>query len=431
MLIVRPNSGIIRGLKISRCSWQYTPVRRASSTRRHDPLRILFCGADEFSNYSLEALHKLKQAHPDIISSIDVLCKTDKASGRGLKTIRAPPIKSTALTLGLPLHQIDTFTGWTPPFSFNLIIAVSFGLLIPPRILTSATYGGLNVHPSILPDFRGPAPIHRCLLNGDNRTGVSLQTLHPTAFDRGEIVLQTPWLPIPENSTVASLLPTLGTAGADLLTTCLKKKRFLPPYHVRHTDRFKIKEYRPFRHAPKITSADHEVDIPKHRSPLLLRKSRVLGKLSVEPGLTRFLQAISPFKATDPIQLTGLKIVKGSPLHRPEYSDVRTSPYCITRLRKHPDEELKTRRTLFIRSVDNKFLTPEYITVPGRPKKATRDFVEELLANAPRRVREEIEQTGRIAEAEAVLSSQVATEQEDSDDGDDGNGDGDAESGSK
>jgi methionyl-tRNA formyltransferase len=63
------------------------------------------------------------------------------------------PIKSVAgKELDLNVHQIDTFTGWTPPQPFNMVVAVSFGLLVPPRILNAAKYGGLNVHPSMLPE---------------------------------------------------------------------------------------------------------------------------------------------------------------------------------------------------------------------------------------------------------------------------------------
>ena len=65
------------------------------------------------------------------------------------------PIKAYAEEAGLPVHPISTFTGWQPPSSkwkdINLIVAVSFGLFVPPRLLNLATYGGLNVHPSLLP----------------------------------------------------------------------------------------------------------------------------------------------------------------------------------------------------------------------------------------------------------------------------------------
>lgn len=70
------------------------------------------------------------------------------------------PIKDAARELSLPVHEIDTFTGWSPPIYpgspqevINLIIAVSFGLFVPPRILGAAKYGGLNLHPSLLPEY--------------------------------------------------------------------------------------------------------------------------------------------------------------------------------------------------------------------------------------------------------------------------------------
>ena len=68
------------------------------------------------------------------------------------------PIKSVARELDLPLHEIPTFTGWSPPAVFNLIVAVSFGLKVPPRLLQQATYGGLNLHPSLLPEYVGQLP---------------------------------------------------------------------------------------------------------------------------------------------------------------------------------------------------------------------------------------------------------------------------------
>lgn len=76
------------------------------------------------------------------------------------------PIKKVAGPddLNLDIHQIDTFTGWAPPKPIDLIIAVSFGLLVPPRILNGAKYGGLNVHPSLLPESVTGAPRFIALL---------------------------------------------------------------------------------------------------------------------------------------------------------------------------------------------------------------------------------------------------------------------------
>jgi methionyl-tRNA formyltransferase len=66
--------------------------------------------------------------------------------------LRIALIQDAASDLGLEIHEVDTFTGWQPPQDINLIVAVSFGLLIPERVLRLAKYGGLNVHPSLLPE---------------------------------------------------------------------------------------------------------------------------------------------------------------------------------------------------------------------------------------------------------------------------------------
>ena len=173
-----------------------------SSTRQLDtnsPLRILFCGADDISITSLRALHREAQDHPQNVKSIDVVCRPGKPSGRGLKQIKHPPIKDVANELRLPVHQIDTFTGWNllrcedgTTTGIDLIIAISFGLKVPPRILDGSTHGGINLHPSLLPSFSGPSPLHWIIMTGQTRHGVTLQTLHPTKFDAGVIIDQTP-----------------------------------------------------------------------------------------------------------------------------------------------------------------------------------------------------------------------------------------------
>lgn len=121
------------------------------------PLRILFCGSDDFSVSSLKAVQRERERNPNLIKSIEVLCRPGKPVGRGLNKIFQAPIRAAAEQLGLPLHERDSFRGWQLPRSddetINLIIAVSFGLFIPARILQSAEYGGLNIHPSILPKW--------------------------------------------------------------------------------------------------------------------------------------------------------------------------------------------------------------------------------------------------------------------------------------
>lgn len=264
--------------------------------RQSDPLRILFCGSDAFSCASLRALHDLKLSDPKgkLIKSIDVLVRPGKPTGRGLKRIAIGPLFHLAEELGLPVHKRDTFTGWDLPAPghithpetgevvkhraahenshrqpFNLIVAVSFGLFVPPRILGSVRYGGLNVHPSLLPDLRGPAPLQHALLCGRRHTGATVQTLHHKDFDRGDILAQTPYPPgitVPEGCDVQQLHDLLAGEGARLLVETLRGRLHVPPYN---DDASTAAGWRPdaedlarglVRDAPKVRKPDAEVD---------------------------------------------------------------------------------------------------------------------------------------------------------------------------
>ncbi|ROW09990.1 hypothetical protein VPNG_06527 [Cytospora leucostoma] len=262
--------------------------------RRSDPLRILFCGSDEFSCASLRALHDLKQSDPKgkLIKSIDVLVRPGKPAGRGLRRVAVGPLFHLAEELGLPVHRRDTFTGWElPPAGhitheatgevvrhraahenshrqpFNLIVAVSFGLFVPPRILGSLRYGGVNVHPSVLPDLRGPAPIQHAILRGRAAAGATLQTLHHRDFDRGDVLAQTPYppgIPVPEGCDARRLHDILAGEGARLLVEGLRARLHVPPYNEDGRA-----GWRPdaddvarglVRDAPKVRKSDAEVD---------------------------------------------------------------------------------------------------------------------------------------------------------------------------
>lgn len=145
-----------KGLKSTAIRWNSTGPR------------ILFCGSDQFSVESLKAVNELRRKAPSAASSLDVVVKKGKPAGRGRKSIRdgtacplntqpqhaddlSVPLKEAANSLSLPCHEISTFTGWQPP-PVDLVIAVSFGLFVPKRILGAATYGGMNLHPSLLPE---------------------------------------------------------------------------------------------------------------------------------------------------------------------------------------------------------------------------------------------------------------------------------------
>jgi len=185
------------------------------------------------------------------------------------------PIKHVTEDLHLRSHVIDTFTGWTPPAPINLIVAVSFGLLVPPRILDLAKYGGLNVHPSLLPDLRGPAPIEHALLKRRERTGVSIQTLHSQHFDQGTVLAQTPepWTQIPKDITAQALGTQLALAGAKMLLDVLKAQLHVPP----HKDAgWYSSDHGPIDHAPKITKQDGFVDFAENTMDDILNIQRTV-----------------------------------------------------------------------------------------------------------------------------------------------------------
>jgi methionyl-tRNA formyltransferase len=156
------------------------------------------------------------------------------------------------------------------------VVAVSFGLLVPARILNGAKYGGLNVHPSLLPDLRGPAPLQHALLKRREYTGVTVQTMHPTKFDHGSVISQTspPGIRIPEGCTMEQLLHLLGPLGAQLL--CQSVERRLFGQSVENTATSVPTKV---EHAPKITAKDSRIDWHNWNARELQVRDRVLGRL--------------------------------------------------------------------------------------------------------------------------------------------------------
>lgn len=339
------------------------------------PLRILFCGSDQFSVVSLQALHQYAQENPAHIASIEVVSKKDKFTGRGLKKLTPPPIKHVAADLGLPLHQIDTFTSWGPPGFFsndghdqnsiNLIIAVSFGLLVPPRILQSSKYGGLNVHPSLLPDLRGAAPIHWAILKGYRRTGVSIQTLHPSNFDGGTILDQREVsVPSPVNCSFEELRDVLAPIGAEMLLKTLQNELYISPQSIPPPPDSHLVKY---SLAPKITAQMMQVDFGEHDSGQILRMSRVMPRLWAEVVL-------NPKKIPDhlhPSQTTRIVFGKTLVTMDPDIKNkiqeriMDLEPGLPCAVIPLSESVTTSMEPLFVRTKDNKILAIYYMTVAG------------------------------------------------------------------
>jgi methionyl-tRNA formyltransferase len=177
-------------------------------------LRIIFMGTAELSCASLESL-----ARDETFSVAAVVTQPDKPKGRDLK-LQPSPVKSLALKLNLPVLQParardEQFIAQLRALKPDLIVVVAYGQILPRAILDLPRHGCLNVHTSLLPKFRGAAPIQWAIANGETETGVTVMKMD-AGLDTGPIVSQrrTPILPADGSSTLHDRLARL---GAELL----------------------------------------------------------------------------------------------------------------------------------------------------------------------------------------------------------------------
>lgn len=192
------------------------------------PLRVAFFGSDDFSICSLHSVLKLQER--GLIASLDVIAKHPKHTGRDLKTLTDVPIVHVAESLGVPVVRAESNAEIAALISrkYSMAVAVSYGKLIPSTFLNSVEYS-LNVHPSLLPRYSGASPLQFALLNHDETTGVTVQTLHPTQFDKGTIVAQREGISIFPDETLDSLRARCAIAGAKLLSEVIESRAYQNP----------------------------------------------------------------------------------------------------------------------------------------------------------------------------------------------------------
>ncbi len=185
------------------------------------PWRLIFMGTPAFALPSLEAL---LAAGEEVAA---VVTQPDKPRGRGQK-ISPSPVKDLALAWHLPVLQPRSlkdpdFMAALQAFQPELMIVVAYGRILTPEVLALPTKGFLNVHASLLPRYRGPAPINWALIRGDRETGVTIQWVK-YEVDTGEIFLQER-LPILEEDNAGTLAAKLADRGAVLLVQALEMLR--------------------------------------------------------------------------------------------------------------------------------------------------------------------------------------------------------------
>lgn len=181
-------------------------------------LRVVFMGSPDFAVPTLEAL----AAHYPVVG---VVTQPDRPAGRGQK-LTPPPVKEAALRLGLPVIQpeklsqpeaLEQLRLWAP----DVIIVAAFGQILRSDVLDLPRFGCINVHASLLPRWRGAAPIQAAILAGDRETGVTIMKMD-TGVDTGPILAQRA-IPIAPDETGGSLFEKLAHLGAELLLETLPR----------------------------------------------------------------------------------------------------------------------------------------------------------------------------------------------------------------
>lgn len=179
-------------------------------------MRLVFAGTSEFAVPVLEAL--LAAGHDVVL----VLTQPDRPAGRGRRPTPSPVRRNAAarnVPVAIPDHLDIAVQGQVRALNPDALVVVAYGSLIPAAMLRLARYGGLNVHPSLLPRWRGAAPVERALLAGDAETGVAIMALDE-GLDTGPVYRMEP-VAIEPRETAGELAQRLARRGARLLIEVL------------------------------------------------------------------------------------------------------------------------------------------------------------------------------------------------------------------
>ena len=186
-------------------------------------MRIIFMGSPEFS---VPILNSIISAGHDVVA---VYCQPPRPAGRGKKE-RLTPVHSRALELGLDVRHPVNFKSKEAVSDFaalkaDIAVVVAYGLILPQEILDSVDKGCLNIHASLLPRWRGAAPIHRAIISGDASTGICIMQMD-AGLDTGDVLYHKETEILPSDTT-AVLHDRLAHIGSQCIVDVLKKYAFL------------------------------------------------------------------------------------------------------------------------------------------------------------------------------------------------------------
>ena len=182
-------------------------------------MKIVFMGTPDYAATALEAI---LQAGYEVTG---VVCQPDKPKGRS-GALAACPVKECALKYNLPVFQPERIkrpeaVAELKKFPADVLVVAAFGQILSEEILTMPKYGCINIHASLLPKYRGAAPIQWCIVDGEKETGVTIMQMD-AGIDTGDILF-TKKVEITEEETGGSLFDKLSQAGAELIVEALPK----------------------------------------------------------------------------------------------------------------------------------------------------------------------------------------------------------------
>ena len=187
-------------------------------------MRVVFMGTPDFSVPVLDALHRDHEV-------VAVYCQPPRPAGRGKKD-RPSPVQTRAEALGLPVRHPLNFKADAERAAFaalnaDIAVVVAYGLILPQAVLDAPRHGCLNIHASLLPRWRGAAPIHRAIMAGDAGTGVCIMQME-AGLDTGPVLLREA-TPIGATETTGQLHDRLSAMGARLILAALDRIETLTP----------------------------------------------------------------------------------------------------------------------------------------------------------------------------------------------------------
>ncbi len=198
---------------------------------------IVFMGTPDFAAHILEHISQnLLDIHARIVG---VYCQPDRPAGRGNK-LQAPAVKVMAEKLQLPVFQPLNFKNEEDiqilkDLKPDVLVVAAYGLILPKAVLDIPSLGAYNVHASLLPQWRGAAPIHRAIMAGDIQTGITIMKMD-IGLDTGDMLIQKA-IPIANNENSLSLFDALADLGSKLMVSSLKqifemRAAFIPQNHA-------------------------------------------------------------------------------------------------------------------------------------------------------------------------------------------------------